>query len=64
MAVNYLVFDDGTVIEGVAFGKEGDSAGEIVFTTSTDYQDSLTDPSNKGNILIFTYPLIGDYGVE
>lgn len=63
MATSYLVFGDGTVLEGVPFGHEGDSVGEVVFTTSMDYQDSFTDASNHGSILIFTYPLIGDYGV-
>ena len=63
MASRFLVFGDGTVLEGTPLGFEGDSAGEVVFTTSMDYQDSFTDPANHGNIVIFTYPLIGDYGI-
>ena len=63
MATSFLVFGDGTVLEGTSFGHEGDSKGEVVFTTSMDYQDTFTDPSNYGNIVIFTYPLIGDYGI-
>ena len=63
MATNFLVFGDGTVLEGTAFGYEGDSKGEVVFTTSMDYQDTFTDPANHGKMVIFTYPLIGDYGI-
>jgi carbamoyl-phosphate synthase small subunit len=59
-----LMFEDGTVLEGVSFGYEVASAGEIVFTTGmVGYPESLTDPSYKGQILVFTYPIIGNYGV-
>lgn len=59
-----LIFEDQTVFEGDSFGAEIPSAGEVVFTTAmTGYVESLTDPSYKGQILIFTYPLIGNYGI-
>ena len=65
MAKNFLVLEDGTVLEGESFGYEGDSFGEVVFTTGMGgYQEGLTDPSFRGQILIFTYPLIGNYGVR
>ncbi len=60
----YLALEDGTVVEGKAFGAERDAEGEIVFCTSmTGYVEALTDPSYKGQILMMTYPLIGNYGV-
>lgn len=60
-----LALEDGTVIFGKGFGAEGERYGEIVFCTSmTGYQEALTDPSYKGQILIFTYPLIGNYGIH
>lgn len=59
-----LVLEDGTEINGKAFGYTKSVAGEIVFNTAmTGYPESLTDPSYKGQILIATYPLIGNYGV-
>ncbi|MCS7122112.1 MAG: glutamine-hydrolyzing carbamoyl-phosphate synthase small subunit [Archaeoglobaceae archaeon] len=59
-----LALEDGTCVEGKAFGAERDSLGEIVFCTSmTGYVEALTDPSYKGQILMLTYPLIGNYGV-
>ncbi len=59
-----LVFKDGIVFEGASFGKPISIAGEIVFTTGmVGYPESLTDPSYAGQILIFTYPLLGNYGV-
>ena len=65
MASNFLVLEDGTVLEGESFGYEGSSFGEVVFTTGMGgYQEGLTDPSFRGQILIFTYPLIGNYGVR
>ncbi len=65
MASNFLVLEDGTVLEGESFGYEGSSYGEVVFTTGMGgYQEGLTDPSFLGEILIFTYPLIGNYGVR
>ncbi|MBC7109796.1 MAG: glutamine-hydrolyzing carbamoyl-phosphate synthase small subunit [Archaeoglobi archaeon] len=59
-----LALEDGTYLEGRAFGAERDALGEIVFCTSmTGYVEALTDPSYKGQILMMTYPLIGNYGV-
>jgi len=59
-----LILEDGNVIKGRSFGYEGSSAGEVGFTTAmTGYPESLTDPSYKGQILVLTYPLIGNYGV-
>ncbi len=59
-----LVLEDGTVFTGISFGFENSVAGEVVFNTSmTGYPESLTDPSYAGQILVATYPLIGNYGV-
>jgi carbamoyl-phosphate synthase small subunit len=59
-----LVLEDGTEINGKSFGYEGSVSGEVVFNTAmTGYTESLTDPSYKGQILVLTYPLIGNYGV-
>jgi len=59
-----LVLEDGTYFEGQSIGVEGTSFGEVVFSTSmTGYQEMLTDPSYRGQILTLTYPLIGNYGV-
>lgn len=64
MPKTYLLLEDGEVIEGVGFGGQGTACGEVVFTTGmTGYPQSLTDPSFSGQILVFTYPLIGNYGV-
>lgn len=60
-----LALADGTIYEGEGFGAEGRSEGEVVFNTSlVGYEESITDPSYKGQILTFTYPLIGNYGVR
>ncbi|MCR4719490.1 MAG: carbamoyl phosphate synthase small subunit [Firmicutes bacterium] len=60
----YLVFKNGKIFEGFSFGAEKDSVGELVFTTSmVGYLETLTDPSYKGQIVIQTFPLIGNYGV-
>lgn len=60
-----LVLADGSVFEGYAFGAEADAVGEAVFNTSmAGYQEMLTDPSYAGQILIPTYPLIGNYGTN
>jgi len=60
----YLLLADGTVFEGKAFGAVGEVIGEIVFTTGmTGYLETLTDPSYFGQIVIQTFPLIGNYGV-
>ena len=59
-----LVLDDGSVFEGFHFGAERAASGEVVFSTGmVGYPESLTDPSYRGQILTFTYPLIGNYGV-
>ncbi|MFQ5910968.1 MAG: glutamine-hydrolyzing carbamoyl-phosphate synthase small subunit [Thermoplasmata archaeon] len=60
-----LVLEDGTVLEGVSFGARRTAYGEIVFNTNmTGYCEALTDPSYRGQILMMTYPLIGNYGVD
>ena len=60
-----LALEDGTVFTGRAFGAPGERFGEVVFNTSmTGYQEVLTDPSYKGQIVTMTYPLIGNYGVN
>jgi carbamoyl-phosphate synthase small subunit len=60
----YLRLENGSVFTGYSFGYYGDTNGEVVFTTGmTGYPESLTDPSYAGQILVFTYPLIGNYGV-
>lgn len=59
-----LILSDGTVFEGESFGAAIDTDGEVVFNTGmAGYPESLTDPSYRGQILTFTYPLIGNYGV-
>jgi len=59
-----LVLEDGTIIKGKHFGAKKNSSGEVVFSTAmTGYVESLTDPSYKGQILVLTYPLVGNYGV-
>jgi carbamoyl-phosphate synthase small subunit len=60
----YLLLENGTVFKGKAFGAEGDVIGEVVFTTAmTGYLETLTDPSYYGQIVVQTFPLIGNYGV-
>ncbi|MCP9611831.1 glutamine-hydrolyzing carbamoyl-phosphate synthase small subunit [Coprobacter tertius] len=59
-----LILSDGTVFNGQSFGYEKAAAGEVVFSTAmTGYPESLTDPSYSGQILVTTFPLIGNYGV-
>ena len=59
-----LILSDGTVFCGWSFGFEADTVGEVVFNTAmTGYPESLTDPSYAGQILVTTFPLIGNYGV-
>lgn len=59
-----LVLKDGTTLHGKSFGAETSSAGEVVFNTSmVGYPESFTDPSYRGQIMVLTYPLIGNYGV-
>ena len=60
-----LALENGTVFTGTSFGAEGESTGEVVFTTGmTGYQEVITDPSYCGQIVTMTYPLIGNYGVN
>ena len=60
----YLILSDGTVYEGEAFGAEATSIGELVFTTGVvGYIETLTDPSYYGQIVMQTFPLIGNYGI-
>jgi carbamoyl-phosphate synthase small subunit len=60
-----IVLEDGRTFHGESFGAEGTSVGEICFNTSmTGYQEVLTDPSYRGQIVTMTYPLIGNYGVN
>jgi carbamoyl-phosphate synthase small subunit len=60
-----VALEDGTIFEGESFTGTGEATGEIVFNTSmTGYQEVLTDPSYKGQIVTMTYPLIGNYGIN
>ncbi len=60
-----LLLEDGSIYEGISFGSDVDAVGEVVFNTSmTGYQEMLTDPSYAGQIVIPTYPLIGNYGIN
>ena len=59
-----LILDDGTVFRGLSFGCEKEVTGEVVFNTAmTGYPESLTDPSYAGQLMVLTYPLVGNYGV-
>lgn len=59
-----LILKDGTIFEGKSFGADKSIAGEVVFATGmVGYPEALTDPSFKGQILVMTYPLVGNYGV-
>src|SRR5712692_5156808 len=61
----HLVLEDGAVFSGVSAGAAAGGFGEVVFNTSmTGYQEILTDPSYAGQIVVMTYPLIGNYGVS
>ena len=61
----YLVLEDGSVYSGQRLGAEAEATGEVVFNTSmTGYQEMLTDPSYGGQILVPTYPMIGNYGTS
>ena len=65
MAKAILYLEDGTAFAGQAISSDGESAGEVVFNTAmTGYQEILTDPSYAGQIVVMTYPLIGNYGVN
>lgn len=59
-----LILKDGTTFEGTSFGAETSSAGEVVFNTSmVGYPESLSDPSYRGQIMVLTFPLVGNYGI-
>src|SRR3989339_1297279 len=59
-----LVLSDGSEFQGTSFGFEQPRSGELVFSTGmVGYPESFTDPSYKGQILVLTYPIIGNYGV-
>ena len=63
--VGKLVLEDGSIWVGEAFGAEGEAEGEICFATSmSGYQEAVTDPNNAGQIVVITYPEIGNYGVN
>jgi carbamoyl-phosphate synthase small subunit len=65
MSDGYLLLEDGTRLDGELCGAGGEVTGEVVFNTSmTGYQEAVTDPSYAGQIITFTYPLIGNYGVS
>lgn len=61
----FLALEDGTLFEGISIGAHGERDGEVVFNTSiTGYQEILTDPSYRGQIITMTYPMIGNVGVN
>src|SRR2546428_8439892 len=65
LAIAKLALEDGTVYTGRSFGARGETFGEVVFNTSmTGYQEVLTDPSYRGQLVTMTYPLIGNYGTN
>src|SRR5271154_5942186 len=64
-ATGYILLEDGTRFDGEACGAEGHAVGEVVFTTGmSGYQESMTDPSFAGQLIAYTYPHIGNYGVS
>ncbi len=64
-ATAYVLLEDGTRFDGLACGADGHAVGEIVFTTSmSGYQEAMSDPSYAGQLITFTYPQIGNYGVS
>ncbi|NIO16280.1 MAG: glutamine-hydrolyzing carbamoyl-phosphate synthase small subunit [Deltaproteobacteria bacterium] len=61
----YLALENGSFFEGFSFGAAGETSGEVIFNTGmTGYQEILTDPSYRGQIVLMTYPQIGNYGVN
>ncbi|MBV9472913.1 MAG: carbamoyl-phosphate synthase small subunit, partial [Solirubrobacterales bacterium] len=61
----YVLLEDGTRFDGLACGADAHAVGEIVFTTSmAGYQEAMTDPSYAGQLIAFTYPMIGNYGAS
>ncbi|HEY6399029.1 MAG TPA: glutamine-hydrolyzing carbamoyl-phosphate synthase small subunit [Solirubrobacteraceae bacterium] len=64
-ATGYVLLEDGTRFDGLACGADGHAVGEVVFTTSmTGYQEAMSDPSYAGQLIAFTYPMVGNYGVR
>jgi carbamoyl-phosphate synthase small subunit len=62
--ISEMILEDGSIFYGYSFGSKKSVSGEVVFNTGmVGYSESLTDPSYRGQILVFTYPLIGNYGV-
>lgn len=60
----YILLEDGTELEGISYGADATVMGEIAFNTGmTGYQETLTDPSYAGQIVVMTYPLVGNYGI-
>ena len=65
MAAARLIFQDGTVFNGTAFTQGKNCSGEVIFNTAmSGYQEVLTDPSYHSQIVVMTYPLIGNYGIN
>jgi carbamoyl-phosphate synthase small subunit len=65
MTSAYVLLEDGTRLDGDAVGARGPALGEVVFNTAmTGYQEAVTDPSYAGQVITFTYPLVGNYGVR
>ncbi|HEV2061009.1 MAG TPA: carbamoyl-phosphate synthase domain-containing protein, partial [Solirubrobacteraceae bacterium] len=63
-ATAYVLLEDGTRFDGIAVGAGAGATGEVVFTTGmSGYQESVSDPSFAGQIITFTYPHIGNYGI-
>ena len=55
----YLLLEDGTRLDGLSVGADGAAVGEVVFNTAmSGYQEAVTDPSYRGQIIVFTYPLV------
>ena len=63
--MGFLVLEDGSIFEGTCFGALDKVVGEVVFTTGmTGYQETLTDPSYYGQIVVMTFPMVGNYGIN
>ena len=63
MKIATLILENGSRFQGLSFGYEGPVSGEVVFNTAmTGYPESLTDPSYAGQLMVLTYPLVGNYG--
>ena len=64
MSDSYLILENGAVFKGLSFGYDGEAAGKLVFSTKmTGYMETLADPAYSGQIVLQTFPLIGNYGV-